>query len=393
MAHRKSSAAPPVSPALLATLRFSTSPSASRAVIRGVPVQALFWQDEALDGERTTRTGGKEVFEVPLCAACAVEVEIDGIGEQGVVQRGLRRVDKLDGGLTRRRWEVKEGVGVKGSGHARRVRKSSPLDALFQPGGDRTESGGLSIGDATIYSPVPIDTTIWVNLFDPINGPSFKPSPLKPIPQFMQRPPTPMHEAQCQTSVVDTDLQPPSPLSRPASRASTICCTTSSTPIPASATVISPLRGCSAPPSRESSHEYVGDRGPLDLRRQQIFSFIKEEPLKRPSSRRTAYSCRSKTYSSAYQTPPEYLDSVSYPRPLFDKNPLKSPSASSEYLERYQPLVSPSVRKQDPSVEIPRRIGEEGDLRGRYLGDERRRDDGGAVKGVGAELKRFFTGK
>lgn len=45
--------------------------------------------------------------EVPLCAACVVEVEVDGVKEDNVVKRGLRRVEKVDGGLTRKRWEAK----------------------------------------------------------------------------------------------------------------------------------------------------------------------------------------------------------------------------------------------------------------------------------------------
>lgn len=45
--------------------------------------------------------------EVPLCAACVVEIEVDGVKEDNVVKRGLRRVEKVDGGLTRKRWEAK----------------------------------------------------------------------------------------------------------------------------------------------------------------------------------------------------------------------------------------------------------------------------------------------
>lgn len=64
-----------------------------------------------------------EVMEAPLCAACVVEMELDGVREESVVvQRGLRRVDKVDAGLTRRRWEVKEGRGM-GHAHARRPPK------------------------------------------------------------------------------------------------------------------------------------------------------------------------------------------------------------------------------------------------------------------------------
>jgi hypothetical protein len=69
-------------------------------------VQDLFL-DEELEGQARDGCGGKEVTEVPLCAACVVEVEVDGVTDQNVVvKRGLRRVEKVDGGLTRKRWEA-----------------------------------------------------------------------------------------------------------------------------------------------------------------------------------------------------------------------------------------------------------------------------------------------
>jgi hypothetical protein len=76
----------------------------SRAIYQGVPIQDLFRDEE--ESERDG-CGGKEVNEVPLCAAYVVEVEVDGVKEESaVVKRGLRRVEKVDGGLTRKRWEA-----------------------------------------------------------------------------------------------------------------------------------------------------------------------------------------------------------------------------------------------------------------------------------------------
>ena len=51
---------------------------------------------------------------VPLCANCVVEVELDKLDARSVLQRGLRRIDKVDGGLTRRRWEMQEGEMSRG---------------------------------------------------------------------------------------------------------------------------------------------------------------------------------------------------------------------------------------------------------------------------------------
>lgn len=59
--------------------------------------------------------------QVPLCVVCVVEAEADGLKEEAVVQRGLRRVEKLDGGLTNKRWEAKERARGNTVGHKRRV--------------------------------------------------------------------------------------------------------------------------------------------------------------------------------------------------------------------------------------------------------------------------------
>lgn len=48
--------------------------------------------------------GSTEVSEPPLCAMCVVDVEADGMDELSMVQRGLRRISLIDGGVTRRRW-------------------------------------------------------------------------------------------------------------------------------------------------------------------------------------------------------------------------------------------------------------------------------------------------
>jgi hypothetical protein len=61
------------------------------------------------DGGRASQRQALEVMQPPLCAVCMIEVELDELSEEAVVQKGLRRVDKLDGGVTKRRWQVKEG--------------------------------------------------------------------------------------------------------------------------------------------------------------------------------------------------------------------------------------------------------------------------------------------
>jgi hypothetical protein len=62
----------------------------------------------------------REIVVPPLCAVCLVGTEIDEADDGTVIQRGLRRIDRVDGGLTRRRWEKKKG-------DATRVRTASPF--------------------------------------------------------------------------------------------------------------------------------------------------------------------------------------------------------------------------------------------------------------------------
>lgn len=141
---------------------------------------------------RRPQEGQTEVLEPPLCAVCLVDVEADGLAREQVVARGLRTTAAVDGGITQQRWETKES----------RRRSHSPCAG--------------SLGDVDGDGP-PAEATIWVNLFDPINYPSFKPSPLKPIPRFMQ-------PRRCSSSRADHQLDKPAPSSpgrSPATRKST----------------------------------------------------------------------------------------------------------------------------------------------------------------------------
>lgn len=103
----------------------------SKLIYRGVPVLDLFDDglDAVVDGRsmagRVAGTEGKgnmkEVEVVPLCAACCVGTE----GED-VVQKGLRRVERVDGGLGRARW----GAGETRAGQLRRAPAVSYLSVM-----------------------------------------------------------------------------------------------------------------------------------------------------------------------------------------------------------------------------------------------------------------------
>lgn len=155
--------------------------------------------------------------------------------------------------------------------------------------------------------------------------------------------------------------------------------------------------------------------------------------MKRPSSR-LAHSRlvpphrRSEVHSSVYQTPPEYADPPNSPplpsarllpatRPLspLPTQPgspvsvqlatqlhrmMQAAPSSSEYLERYQPLAGSDWRRPEVAGgRASRTTTLTGDARevagGESETDETERESvqERRRRGVGAELKRFFTGR
>jgi hypothetical protein len=84
-------------------------------VVRGAKVRELFAGDDEIGyGENDSsvarewemgRRKGREVDEVPLCANCVVEVDLDGLDKGMVVQRAVRRTKRDIGEMGRSRWE------------------------------------------------------------------------------------------------------------------------------------------------------------------------------------------------------------------------------------------------------------------------------------------------
>ncbi|RGP67775.1 hypothetical protein FLONG3_8394 [Fusarium longipes] len=293
------------------------------AIYQGVPIQELFRDDELEDSERGG-CGGKEVSEVPLCAAYVVEVEVDGVKEESmIINRALRRVEKVDGGLTRKRWETNNNERNSESASARQPPIYRIGDGLTGNEG----TGGNSYSNFRDTS----KSVIWVDIFDPINGPSFQPSPLKPIPLFMQRPASPIHEPYRRVTAIDTHLQAPPYLRKPHSAPGSVCPPRSPVentisdrqrqrqrqPSP-SPSVLSASRSRVRPresdnrPSSEPPKNNIRDNELSEVRHKQAISWVREEPLKRPSSRlapsRHSDLNRSEATTSAYRTPPEYPD-------------------------------------------------------------------------------------
>ncbi|PFH62633.1 hypothetical protein XA68_12707 [Ophiocordyceps unilateralis] len=126
---------------------------------------------------------GREVAEAPLCAMCVIDVEADGMDEQSMMQKGLRRISLVDGGVTRRRWLSKLRHG-KADNKVKRVLSDARLELTAvetQRRRDEASSAALCPESTAV-------TTIWVDIHDPVNGSSFIPAPLKPVPPFMSPP-------------------------------------------------------------------------------------------------------------------------------------------------------------------------------------------------------------
>lgn len=146
------------------------------------------------------RKRGREIDQVPLCKACLVEVEgKEGLEdgnkdgekrdlEKVLVRQGLERIDKVDGGLTRQRWEMREGekekekerekekelIGDGGKGGLLPLRRGA-VDERFKTRDEMASSSGSDEPE-----------TIYVNIFDPVGRESFRPTLMKSIPEWMR---------------------------------------------------------------------------------------------------------------------------------------------------------------------------------------------------------------
>lgn len=236
---------------------------------------------------------------------------------------------------------------------------------------------------------------------DPINRPSYTPSPLKPIPWFMRRPITPGMEAFRRASAVDRYLHSPSPLSISLPSGNPTVC-----PSRSSSSTDHAIPQVSEQLTRRKVPEPEDEECPpsRSTRRQRTFSLVKEEPLIRPSSRlrirEQGSASASEDYTIALEWPQMTLDSVlcaSYPslgeagdrqgpsylsRSRDQRPPCVSPGQSTEYIRRYQrPSMSSSVRREELSVNTD----SHGNVCKGKSAEKRR--------GFGSELKRFFTGR
>ncbi|KAI0602958.1 hypothetical protein F4775DRAFT_598136 [Biscogniauxia sp. FL1348] len=266
----------------------------NRAVAVGPPAGDLFRdEDEKGGGERAR---AKEIEEIPMCGHCVVACEVDSLDREQRAQRALRGVDMADGGLSRKKWERErererraDGSAVvsrKATGAIRRVpgkisravegvstRYQQPPPQSSPPRGriphqshltgDGTLSGQTGSNDSAVHCVVPLDSTIYVSLFDPTDGPSFKPSPTKPIPRWMRMLPgqrTQYRKRQPRPrSILDAHFRPSSSTMSVKSPPLILCPTTTVTTTTTKPSVVPPL----VPASTTRSTPPTPRRSPL----------------------------------------------------------------------------------------------------------------------------------
>lgn len=152
--------------------------------------------------------GAVELEEIPVCEGCDDGL-LDGGEDRDQVGLGLGRenVDRRDGGLGRARWERLMGcedgslsnLELSGAVQAQVVAEGWPASksdlgtivsqvahrSLATNGVEESPSRTISANGEPESSASP--SPVYITITDPINGPSFKRSPTKPIPRWMRQ--------------------------------------------------------------------------------------------------------------------------------------------------------------------------------------------------------------
>lgn len=310
-----------------------------RRVAEGVTVEQLFdvangGSDSGDDGDGETDVGGnqgREVDVVPLCGKCAGETLRDRADDERLVPMALERIDRYDGGLSRRRWEAGLGRARDHSEyHTRRARLginrlAGEIDQAFDGRATHGEfsrkAQRLELGDESSPTPTrPCEreepsirrspSSVYVSMHDPIGEPAFRPSKTKPIPRWMQylpsqrqggrdsagRPASGLddHLSPSESSTTNSDTNtvvvvpprpPPIPPHTMPLRQSVPTTRELPTAIPAESytSARSPIPSRSTPDSIPTATRRAPSYPPAQMPRP--FTSIAEEPSQRPSSR------------------------------------------------------------------------------------------------------------
>lgn len=275
----------------------------SRRVANGPSLKELFEDAEVPAQSDTNKSPGstttaKEIDGIPMCANCMVGVEDDS--QETIVQKAVRRVDRTDSGLSRQRLE--RGVTAVNRTDPEPLQNSHSWTKWATRGTHVTNAlhpekashdGIANIVNDVGSCTVPLESTIYVNIRDPIGLPAFKPSPTKQIPQQMQPPWLTMSPGRPRTfndpkskgrSILDDqfgDVASETSGSSIIQEAETICPTAVQTPTrvfsPQTQRRVIETRGI---PRSSTTARY----SPVGIPQVHGLSFVSTESLQRPSS-------------------------------------------------------------------------------------------------------------
>lgn len=258
----------------------------NRRVVKGVKAEDLFANDD-VNNERTrdlASSKGREIDEIPLCVRCVEEIVSDEANGEHLIPLALERVEQFDGGLSRRRWEM------------RHAESKTPV-----PNHSRHQNR-----EGNCRTPSPI----YVSLRNPLDGPTFRRSPTKPIPKWMQYLPSRRPGRQ------------DSPEPRPVSIVDDHFTSSGSSILGVDSKIDNPPPP--VPPHTVPLRSTPQTYAPAQMSRP--FTFITEEPVQRPSSKLGPgrFSRNKHVHFDTFQ-----------PRDSESTDKAKSPLESSEYMEKY----------------------------------------------------------
>ncbi|OAR00824.1 hypothetical protein LLEC1_05873 [Akanthomyces lecanii] len=141
----------------------------------------LLCRNRAVIGTSYARGGGREaeaseLLRPPLCAMCDMETarEMNDRDKTELMHACVDFVDSTDGGVARLRWQMMNDASMQ----TRRTAREK--DTEMRGGRGKCDEMGAS------------RELIWIDMVDPLNGPVFRPHPLKPVPTCMTKSASPM---------------------------------------------------------------------------------------------------------------------------------------------------------------------------------------------------------
>lgn len=328
-----------------------------KRVVQGVSVEELFG-DNASRGPpgrsaEPGRSKGREIDEIPLCVSCVEEISRETADDDHLIPMALHRIDRFDGGLSRRRWEARMGQTTHDN-CSHDTPSSSGIQSELENQTNTSDNSAQSRGKHVPRTPSPI----YVSMHDPVGGPAFQRSKTKPIPRWMQylpgrrsdekdsmeRPSSVLDDyfSPHESSVAESDMESgmaassPSPPPVPPHRVPV----SPATPRSNEEQPTGPVNPADSEPSiisQRPSPAFVPEpveRTPAfkGVQMSRPFTFIDEKPGQRPSSR----------FQPGHPEPNRHVRFISPPKttssPTMSSGSVghaRPPSESSEYLDRH----------------------------------------------------------